>query len=155
MTVTAMVGNCSLSLSHIGDLWSWELPSEFADDCNAMIGEGVCSCFYESRTHLGGVSLNRSEQQLFEYIESNREERQFWEYKVRGFNTQSAARADAARLIEGELWRYYKERAGVVPKFKQVAEREGLHRVSMQNLAEYLLRLWVPLPAQAKRAAQF
>jgi len=116
-----------------------------------MICGGVCSCFYERRTHVGGVSLNRSEQQLFEYIESNRDERQFWEYKVRGFNAQSALRSEAARLIEGELWRYYKERAGVVPKFKQLAEREGLLRVSMLNLAEYLLRVWVPLPPQAKK----
>lgn len=118
-----------------------------------MIGEGVCSCYYERWTHLGGVSLNRSEQQLFEYIEANREERQFWEYKVRGFVAQSAVRSDAARLIEGELWRYYKERAGVVPKFKQLAESEGPCRMSLLNLAEHLLRLWVPLPVKPKRAS--
>lgn len=116
-----------------------------------MMREGVYSCFWERWTHLRGVSLNRSEQQLFEYIEANREERQFWEYKVRGFVAQSTVRSDAARLIEGELWRYFKERAGVVPKFQQLVEREGLCRMSMMNLAEYLLRLWVPLPVKAKQ----
>jgi len=153
MTVTAMVGNWSLSLSHISDFLGWELSSGFGDDCNAMIGEGVCSCFYECWTHLGGVSLNRSEQQLFEYIEANREERQFWEYKVRGFVAQSAVRSDAARLIEGELRRYYKERTVVVPRFKQLAEREELCRMSLLNLAEHLLRLWVPLPVKPKRVS--
>jgi hypothetical protein len=90
------------------------------------------------------VSLNRREQQLFEYINANRDERQFWEYKVREFDTKLQDRLEAARQIERELWRYYVERSGVVLSFKQVAEREGLRRVSLLNLAEYLLRLWLP-----------
>jgi len=88
------------------------------------------------------VSLNRSEQQLFEYIERNREERQFWEQKVRGFDAKIPDRAVATRSIEGELWRYFVERSAVVPQFMQAAEREGLRRMSMQNLAEHLLRIW-------------
>jgi hypothetical protein len=43
------------------------------------------------------------------------------------------------------LWRYYVERSAVVSDFKQIAEREGLRRVSFRNLAEFLLRMWVPL----------
>jgi len=101
-------------------------------------------------THLGGVSLNRSEQQLFEYIEGNREERQFWENKVREFDTKLRERASSARAIESELWRYFVERSAVVPKFKHAAEREGLRRISLLNLAEYLLRIWT-LPRVAKR----
>jgi len=96
------------------------------------------------------VSLNRSEQQLFEYIEANREERQFWEQKVRGFDAKLPDRAAAARAIESELWRYYIERSAVVPRFKQAAEREGLRRISLLNLAEYLLRRWAP-PRVVKR----
>jgi len=96
------------------------------------------------------VSLNRSEQQLFEYIEGNREERQFWENKVREFDTKLRERAAAAGAIESELWRYFVERSAVVPKFKQAAEREGLRRISLLNLAEYLLRIWAP-PRVAKR----
>ena len=90
------------------------------------------------------MSLNRNEQRLFEYIEANRDERHFWEYKVRGFDAKLPDRAEAVRIIERELWRYYVERSAIVPKFKLVAESEGLRRVSMQNLAEYLMRLWVP-----------
>jgi hypothetical protein len=89
------------------------------------------------------VSLNRSEQQIFEYIETNRDERQFWEYKVRDFASKFADLSQAASVIESELWRYYVERSGVVPEFKRTAEREGLRRMSMRNLADYLLRLWV------------
>jgi hypothetical protein len=94
--------------------------------------------------HRVGVSLNRSEQQLFGYIESNRDERQFWENKVRGLDRNSTDRAAVARLIESELWRYFLERSSVVPEFKEVAAREGLPRVSMLNLAEYLMRKWLP-----------
>ena len=96
------------------------------------------------------MSLNRSEQQLFEYIEANRDERQFWEHKVRGFDAKLPDRAAAARAIEGELWRYFIERSAVVPMFKQAAEREGLRRLSMLNLAEYLMRRWLP-PRVVKR----
>jgi len=92
------------------------------------------------------VSLNRSEQQLFEYIMANREERQFWEYKVRGFAAKAPDRAEAVQRIESELWRYWVERSSVVPIFKQFAEREGLRRISQKNLAEQLLRSWVPPP---------
>lgn len=103
---------------------------------------GCCS-------HFGGVSLNRSEQQIFNYIEANRDERHFWEQKVRDFAAKHADLAEAAVALDGVLWRYYVERAGVVPALKQEAERVGLRRVSMRNLAEYLLRLWVaPRPAK-------
>jgi hypothetical protein len=110
----------------------------------------VCSCYCGRWTHFGGVSLNRSEQQIFEYIEANREERHFWEYKVRAFASKSMELTAAAHLIEGELWRYYVERAAVVPEFKRIVEREGLRRVSMHNLADHLLRLWVA-PRPVKR----
>jgi len=96
------------------------------------------------------VSLNRSEQQLFGYIEGNREERQFWEHKVREFDAKLSDRALAARSIESELWRYFVERSAVVPLFKHAAEHEGLRRISMQNLAEYLLRIW-GAPRMVKR----
>ena len=96
------------------------------------------------------MSLNRSEQQLFEYIEGNREERQFWEHKVREFDAKLSDRALAACSIESELWRYFVERSAVVPKFKHAAEHEGLRRISLKNLAEYLLRIW-GAPKVAKR----
>ncbi len=110
----------------------------------------VCSCYWSSWTHLGGVSLNRSEQQIFEYIDANREERHFWEYKVRACASNSANWSEVARALEAELWKYYVERSNVVPEFKRTAERTGLQRISMQNLAEHLLRMWGP-PRSQKR----
>jgi len=98
------------------------------------------------------VSLNRSEQQLFEYIQANRDERHFWEYKVREFDAKCPEKSEAVRLIERELGRYFVERSGVVRSFKEVAAREGLRPVSLKNLAEYVLRMWAP-PRPVKRAA--
>jgi NurA-like 5'-3' nuclease len=108
-----------------------------------MIGVCVCSCYWGRWTHLRGVSLNRSEQQLFEYIEANLEERHFWEYKVRAFDAKFSDRSETARQIERELWRYFVERSTVVPRFKEIAAREGVRRVSLQNLSEYLMRRWL------------
>ena len=97
------------------------------------------------------MSLNRSEQQVFEYIEENREERHFWQQKVRGYHATSARDEAAALLIERDLWRYWVERSAVVPEFKQQVERDGLRRVSMRNLSEYLLRIWTePRPRPKK-----
>lgn len=98
------------------------------------------------------MSLNRSEQQLFEYIEANRDERHFWEYKVREFAAKAPEKSEAVVLIERELWRYFVERSAVVPRFKEAAAREGLRRVSLKNLAEYVLRMWAP-PRPVRRAA--
>jgi hypothetical protein len=47
-------------------------------------------------------------------------------------------------LIESELWRYFLERSAVVPTFKEAAAREGLRRMSMLNLAEHLMKKWLP-----------
>lgn len=108
-----------------------------------MWGDVFAVVIVVRRHTLGGVSLNRSEQQIFEYIETNRDERHFWEYKVRDFASKFADLSEAASVIEGELWRYYVERSSVVPALKRLAEREGLRRTSMRNLAEYMIRLWV------------
>ncbi|MFT3867758.1 MAG: hypothetical protein QM715_04580 [Nibricoccus sp.] len=99
------------------------------------------------------MSLNRSEQQIFDYIETNRDERHFWEYKVRDFASKFVDLSQAASAIEAELWRYYVERAGVVPALKSMVEREGLRRISMRNLSEHFLRLWVA-PRPKKRPAE-
>lgn len=97
------------------------------------------------------MSLNRFEQRVFDYWTSHREERQFWQEKVRGIvKTQNDDHAAATRL-DRELWRYYEERSGVVPVFKEAARHEGLQRTSMKNLAELVIRLWVePRPKKKK-----
>lgn len=98
------------------------------------------------------MSLNRSEQMIFDYWEKNPDERQFWRDKV-----QSTVRAmvddhAAAVRLEGDLWAYFVERSGVVSPFRETAGREGLARTSMRNLAEYLIRLWTEPRPKPKRA---
>ncbi len=90
------------------------------------------------------MSLNQREQMVFDYVQSHPEERQYWSEKVRitcaGFTDGYAA----ATTLENELWRYLVERSAVASPFREVAQREGLRRTSMKNLAEYLIRLWCP-----------
>lgn len=90
------------------------------------------------------MSLNRSEQMVFDYLQTHPEERQYWVEKVQ--RTSAAHRDEHAAAFElgGELWRYYEERSAVVSPFREDAARHGGHRMSMRNLAEYLLRLWAP-----------
>ena len=114
-----------------------------------------CSCFQRGETHGGDMSLNRFEQRIFDYWQGHRDERQFWQEKVRGLvKTLNDDHTTAARL-DGEFWRYYVERSGVVPMFKDAARHEGLQRTSMKNLAELVIRLWVePRPKKKKPAAE-
>jgi hypothetical protein len=99
------------------------------------------------------MSLNRSEQRVFDYVQSHPEERQFWEGKVRQAAKSEADDFAAAARLGRELWSYYEERSGVVPAFREAARLEGAGRTSMRNLAELLLRLWVePRPKKKKSA---
>jgi len=90
------------------------------------------------------VSLNRSEQALFDYVEKHPEERHFWEQKVRSFAAGHNLHAAADR-VEMELWYYFRERSSQVPTLIELARQNGLQRTSMRNLAEYWLRLWGPV----------
>ena len=113
-----------------------------------------CGCFGGSRTHGDGVSLNRCEQRLFDYLQSQREERQHWQQKVRSALKDFPDEHAASLRLEADLWRYYLERSAVAAPFKQAAAHEGLSRTSMRNLAELLLRLWTEPSSKpkAKRA---
>jgi hypothetical protein len=99
------------------------------------------------------MSLNRCEQRVFDYLQSHREERQFWEEKVRGAAKQGPDDHAAAARLDGELWRYYEERSAVAAPFKEAARLEGLRRTSMKNLAELLLRLWTEQRPKPKKSA--
>ena len=89
------------------------------------------------------MSLNRTEQRVFDYISGHAEERQYWQNKVQSIAAGAGDPHAAAVRIEAELWYYYKERSAVVPDFRDAALREGMGRTSMKNLAEHLLRQWV------------
>jgi hypothetical protein len=99
------------------------------------------------------MSLNRSEQRVFDYLQGHPEERHFWQSKVqtvcRTINDDHAA----ATRLDAELWRYYEERSGVAEPFKSAARQEGLKRTSMKNLAELLIRLWIE-PKPKKKPAR-
>src|SRR5689334_19554096 len=104
---------------------------------------GICGCFSYSAGQVAGVSLNRTEQRLFDYVERHPEERHFWFGKVQRIAGELPDPHAAATRLEVELWNYYRERAGVAAELREAAQREGLARTSMKNLAEYLMRLWV------------
>jgi hypothetical protein len=98
------------------------------------------------------MSLNRSEQLIFDYLQRHVEERQYWQEKVRAEARQSPDDHVAAARLQADLWRYFVERSAVVEPFREFAQREGLQRTSMRNLAEHLIRLWVaprPKPTSA------
>jgi hypothetical protein len=93
------------------------------------------------------MSLNQSEQMVFEYVQGHAEERQHWQEKVRQIVRVARDPHVAASSVEAELWRYYRERAGVVREFKQAVAQDGSKRVSLRSLAEYWIRVWcVPKP---------
>jgi len=104
-------------------------------------------------THVGGVSLNRSEQMTFDYLEGHPDEGRFWKEKVQSVAKASSSDHEAARRLEEELWAYLVERSGVVSPFREEAQREGLPRTSMRNLADYLLRLWTEPRKKPKKVS--
>ena len=103
---------------------------------------GVCGCFSFAAAHVARMSLNASEQMIFDYVQRHPDERHYWVEKVQKTSARSVDDYEAARLLETDLWRYFEERSGVASPFKEVAARQGLRRTSMRNLAELLVRLW-------------
>jgi hypothetical protein len=91
-----------------------------------------------------GMSLNRDEHMVFDYVQAHAEEERFWEEKVRVVAAGSADRHTAAAELERGLWRYFEERSQVVPAFREAVAHHGAQRVSLRNLAELWLRLWAP-----------
>jgi|SRR6185503_5853460 len=90
------------------------------------------------------MSLNQNEQMVFDYIQTHPEERHYWTDKVRKTSDGSSGEHVAATRLEAELWCYFEERSAVASPFRELARQQGVHRTSMKNLAEHLLRLWVP-----------
>lgn len=87
------------------------------------------------------MSLNRYEQLLHDYIESLPEERRFWLERVLEVEQSNRRRETAALILNAELWEYFEERSRHEPEFAQVFDAGG-GKLSMLNLAEYLLRMW-------------
>ena len=98
------------------------------------------------------MSLNHSEQMLFDYVQAHPDERQYWVEKVQKTSAGVHDRHVAAFQLESDLWSYFAERSAVASPFREEALRNGVRRTSMKNLAEYLLRLWAPPPAKTPPA---
>jgi hypothetical protein len=93
------------------------------------------------------MSLNRFEQQVLDYIQRNPEERHYWEQKVRAVAAAEGDVHTASLVIDAALWEYVQERARVVAEFSEYGPPPGkafAKRISLRNLAEYWLRMWVP-----------
>lgn len=97
------------------------------------------------------MSLNRHEQSLFDYWERQPDERRHWQGKTMEVAKARPLFGDAARVLDRELWAYFVERSAQVPALRDLGLGGG-PRVSFQNLAELMLRLWGPLP-KPKRPA--
>ncbi len=92
-----------------------------------------------------GMSLNRTERILFDYIGNHVEERQFWQGKVRDLMSGSRDDPASSAALAGELRRYCEERSRVGALPAQVIDDKGLGRFGYRNLAEYLMRIWGPV----------
>jgi hypothetical protein len=102
------------------------------------------------RTVLASMSLNRTEQMVFDYLQAQPDEKRHWHEKVCGVSARARDPHAAALELEAELWRYFEERSAVASPFREAAQREGLRRISLRNLAEYLLRLWAPVKVKPR-----
>jgi hypothetical protein len=99
------------------------------------------------------MSLNRYEQALFDYWERALDERRHWQSKVVELMRGSAqSPGEVARALERELWDHLVERTPHVPALRNL-NPAGLSRVSLLNLAEYIIRLWGPPPKPKKPVA--
>ena len=103
---------------------------------------GVCGCFSFAAAHVARMSLNASEQMIFDYVQRHPDERHYWVEKVQKTSARSIDDYEAARLLETDLWRYFEERSGVASPFKEVAARQGLRRTSSSARFLMLVRLW-------------
>ena len=96
------------------------------------------------------MSLNRAEQMVFEYLQEKPDEKRHWHDKVISISARARDPHAAALELEGELWGYFEERSSVASPFRETAQREGLRRISLRNLAELLLRLWAPVKVKSR-----
>ena len=74
-------------------------------------------------THVARMSLNASEQMIFNYVQAHPDERHYWTEKVQKTSAGALDDFEAARSLEVDLWRYFEERSAVVSPFKDVARR--------------------------------
>jgi hypothetical protein len=113
---------------------------------------GIAVVFYNYRRTFSLMSLNRTEQLIFDYVNGRSEERHYWKSKVQKIAAASPGAAEASLRVDSDLWRYFLERSEIAQEFKAAAKLYGTKRTSLRNLAEYLIRLWTePRPKPPKQ----
>lgn len=95
------------------------------------------------------MSLNRYEQALFSYWEQQPDERRHWQTKVAEMTRGREVPVEIARGLERELWDHLVERSPHVPMLRSLGVGAA-QRISLLNLAEYIIRLWGPPPKPKK-----
>jgi len=91
------------------------------------------------------MSLNRCEQAIFDYWERQVDEKRHWRAKVEEATRLPRSPDETVRGLERELRAYLEERSAHVPQLWE-AKGGSTGRPSLLNLAEYLVRLWGPVP---------
>ncbi len=100
------------------------------------------------------MGLNRVEQMIFDYVQTHRDERQFWQAKVQSIQQKYPDAHAFAHRLELEIWAYFRERAAVSGELRESSPRDAPVRVSVRGLAEYWIRLWTtPRPKAPNRNA--
>jgi len=98
------------------------------------------------------MSLNRHEQAVFDYIDGHPEEKRHWRDKIVAATRGLDEPGSVARTLERELWDYLVERSAHVASIRVLGISPAA-RLSLLNLAEYLLRLWGPMPRPKKKSS--
>ncbi len=89
------------------------------------------------------MSLNASEQMVFDYLRANPDEESFWRHKLGRLAAEGTDEHAISMAVAEALGEYYEERASVLPHFREDRARSRSdRRVSMRNLADHLIRLW-------------
>ena len=93
------------------------------------------------------MSLNPMEQTVHDYITKNAEEGRHWREKIARVAARAANQPAAIDEIAAELEAYCRERAGVVPSFRDLVGpgRGSPRRLMLRSLAEILMRTWGPV----------
>jgi len=86
---------------------------------------------------------------MFNYWQAQPDELNHWKTKVEAVTKASLGPGEVARSLERDLWDYFVERSQHVAVFRDL-NAGSVRRVSLLNLAEYVLRLWGQLPKSRK-----
>ena len=83
------------------------------------------------------MSLNRSEQLLFDHLQAHKEERQHWREKLQGEAGKNPDPHAWAARLDGELRRYAAERAALRPAEFQLSRGQSLMPIMMPIHPQY------------------